>query len=53
MMEYIPGGDMETFLDRHGRVSVQIARQYSAEIVLGLEHIHGMGIVHRDLKPAK
>ena len=53
MMEYIPGGDMETFLDRHGCVSVQIARQYSAEIVLGLEHIHGMGIVHRDLKPAK
>ena len=53
MMEYIPGGDMESFLDRHEHVSVQIARQYSAEIVLGLEHIHGMGIVHRDLKPAK
>ena len=53
MMEYIPGGDMESLLDRHGPVSVQIARQYAAEIVIGLEHVHGLGIVHMDMKPAK
>ena len=53
MMEYIPGGDMESLLNRHGNVSVQVARQYGAEIVLGLEYIHVLGIIHRDLKPAK
>ena len=44
---------MESLLDRFGPVSVQSARQYAAEIVLGLEHIHGLGIVHMDMKPAK
>lgn len=35
----------------HGRLSELQTRLIAAEILLGLEHLHGRGIVYRDLKP--
>ena len=39
-------------LTRGGLIcSEDLARMYTAEIVLALAHLHKMGIIHRDLKP--
>lgn len=49
LMDYIPGGDMYTFLKGRG-VNEHLARFFIAELVLALEYVHDNGIVFRDLK---
>lgn len=51
VMEYLRGGDLHSLLKKEGYFEENIARQYTAEIVLALEYIHSLKIVHRDLKP--
>mmetsp|Transcript_329 Transcript_329/g.600 ORF Transcript_329/g.600 Transcript_329/m.600 type:complete len:1288 (+) Transcript_329:87-3950(+) len=55
VMEYCPGGDVFSLLRRHlsngSAFSVPMARQFLAETVLALLHLHENGIIHRDLKP--
>ena len=51
VMEYVQGGDCYTLLQELGALTEDWARQYMAEMVLALEHLHGKRIVHRDLKP--
>ncbi|KAI9001740.1 hypothetical protein BC832DRAFT_141408 [Gaertneriomyces semiglobifer] len=51
VMEYLNGGDCAALLKSFGTLEEDWARQYIAEIVLGLESLHNKGIVHRDLKP--
>ncbi|CAH9072257.1 unnamed protein product [Cuscuta europaea] len=50
---YCPGGDLNVL--RHCQndsvFSPSVIRFYLAEIVLALEHLHGLGMVYRDLKP--
>jgi len=50
-MEYCPGGDLGLMLARDGKIEVDVARIYCAEILLSLEYLHNEGIVYRDLKP--
>ncbi|XP_066317492.1 serine/threonine-protein kinase OXI1-like [Miscanthus floridulus] len=49
-----PGGDLKS-LRRRWRAQTTfpetVIRFYAAELVLALEHLHGLGVVHRDLKP--
>ncbi|EES07111.1 hypothetical protein BDA96_04G220400 [Sorghum bicolor] len=49
-----PGGDLKS-LRRRWRAQTtfpeSVIRFYAAELVLALEHLHGLGVVHRDLKP--
>ncbi|KAJ3095903.1 hypothetical protein HDU97_006432 [Phlyctochytrium planicorne] len=51
VMEYVPGGDMFTHLRKNRRFPEPIAKFYTVELVLAMEHIHSRGIIYRDLKP--
>ena len=51
VLEYAPHGDLLDFIKKKGRLDLQSARFYLAEIMTGLQHIHDCGIIHRDLKP--
>ncbi|KAM7041363.1 cAMP-dependent protein kinase catalytic subunit PRKX isoform 1-T1 [Molossus nigricans] len=51
LMEYVPGGELFSYLRNRGRFSSYAALFYSAEIVCALEYLHSKDIVYRDLKP--
>lgn len=51
VMEYLNGGDCAALVKTIGCLPEEWAQAYIAEIVLGLEYLHGTGVVHRDLKP--
>lgn len=47
VMEYLNGGDCAALIKTLGALPEEWARAYVAEVVLGLEYLHGRGIVHR------
>lgn len=53
LLDYIPGGELFTYLRKHRRFDEEMARFYAAEIVLVLEYLHEHqgGIAYRDMKP--
>ena len=51
VMEFMQGGELFYHLSRLRRFSEDIARFYIAEVIIGLEYLHGRGIIYRDLKP--
>ncbi|PHH60212.1 hypothetical protein CDD81_1954 [Ophiocordyceps australis] len=54
LLDFVPGGELFTYLRRLGRFDEHIARFYAAEIVLVLDYLHGPqagGVAYRDLKP--
>ncbi|MCO5598837.1 hypothetical protein L7F22_052936 [Adiantum nelumboides] len=51
VMEYLPGGDLANLVKALGTLSEDWTRQFVAEVVNGLEMLHGQGVVHRDMKP--
>jgi serine/threonine protein kinase/CheY-like chemotaxis protein len=51
VMEYLNGGDVAALIKAMGQLDEKWAKQYVAEVILGLEFLHARGIVHRDLKP--
>jgi serine/threonine protein kinase len=50
-MEYVPGGELFSYISRSGRLSTDAATIYAAEIVLAIEYLHKNNIIYRDLKP--
>jgi serine/threonine kinase 38 len=50
-MEFLPGGDLMTWLINKEIFTEYQTRFYIAELVLAVESIHKMNYVHRDLKP--
>ncbi|KAJ2691435.1 rim15, signal transduction response regulator [Coemansia sp. RSA 1285] len=51
VMEYLNGGDCASLLKSIGTLPEDWARQYLAEVVLGIQDLHARDVVHRDLKP--
>lgn len=49
--EYLPGGDLRSWLDRHGPQPPGRAAFLAAQVFDGLASVHRAGIVHRDVKP--
>jgi serine/threonine protein kinase len=51
-LEYVPGGSISSMLERFGLFSEELTRNYTRQLLLGLEYLHGVRVVHRDLKGA-
>ncbi|UNI24104.1 Non-specific serine/threonine protein kinase [Purpureocillium takamizusanense] len=53
LLDYVPGGELFSYLRRLRRFDEPVARFYAAEIVLVLEYLHEHqgGVAYRDLKP--
>ena len=51
VMEYLPGGDLYSLLQKLGSLDEGVAKLYAMEILYALKFLHNKGIIHRDLKP--
>jgi len=51
VMDYVNGGELFFHLQKEGRFDQERVKFYIAEIVIGLEYLHGASIIYRDLKP--
>ncbi|KAI8492692.1 3-phosphoinositide dependent protein kinase-1 [Branchiostoma belcheri] len=50
-LSYAKNGELLPYIQKLGSFDEECTRFYTAEIILALEHLHGLGIIHRDLKP--
>ena len=48
--EWMAGGSIAGLLERHGAFSERVIARFLAQILVGLDYVHGCGIVHRDIK---
>lgn len=51
LMEFVPGGELFSYLRSRGKFSNDAGLFFAAEIVCALEYLHSKDIVYRDLKP--
>ena len=51
ILEYVPGGELFTYLRGIGKLDSDHARFYAAQITSIFEYLHGRNIIYRDLKP--
>ena len=52
VMEYMSGGDMQTYLDQQCHMTEKEAQCPFRQLLSALNHCHEWGIVHRNLKPS-
>lgn len=51
MLDYIPGGELFTYLRSVVALENSHAGFYAAQVTLMFEHLHNLNIIYRDLKP--
>lgn len=51
LMDYIPGGELFTYLRTEGQLDAEQARFYAAQVTIMFEYMHSKNIIYRDLKP--
>lgn len=49
-MEYVSGGSIEYQVNKFGKLSEELTRKYSKQILKGLGYLHGKRVVHGDIK---
>ena len=52
VLDLAEGGDLHFHIDQKGALGDEAVRFYTAEMVLGLEHMHSQEIIYRDMKPS-
>jgi response regulator RpfG family c-di-GMP phosphodiesterase len=52
VMELLPGGDLEQYIDRLGPATVPRACEWLRQAASGLQEAHDRHLIHRDLKPS-
>ena len=52
VLDLAEGGDLHFHIDQRGALPDESVRFYTAEMVLGLEHMHSQNIIYRDMKPS-
>lgn len=50
-LDYLPLGDLQTFVERNGPLVEQHAQQIIGQVLHGLGIMHEAGFAHRDVKP--
>ncbi|ORX95760.1 kinase-like protein [Basidiobolus meristosporus CBS 931.73] len=51
IMEYVPGGELFSYIRKFQRFPAHVAKFYAAEVVLTFEYLHSIDTIYRDLKP--
>ncbi|OHT14567.1 CAMK family protein kinase [Tritrichomonas foetus] len=52
ILEYCPGGSLQSVIDKHGRILPPKLITYTKQIIEALIYCHGHNVAHRDIKPA-
>ncbi|XP_024199458.2 mitogen-activated protein kinase kinase kinase 3-like [Rosa chinensis] len=52
LLEYVPGGSIQSLLEKFGSFSIPVIKTYTKQLLLGLEYLHKKGIIHGDIKGA-
>ena len=51
IMEFVPGGDLQGYMQSHGTLPEDPAKDMTRQILDALKYLHQKNITHRDIKP--
>ncbi|CAF1203857.1 unnamed protein product [Rotaria sp. Silwood1] len=51
LFDYMPGGELFSYMRRKGIFDIKTSLFYICEIILAFEYLHSLQIIYRDLKP--